>query len=82
MSEQYLGRVKFFNEAKGFGFITPDGVTSDDKVETIFFHYSAINGEGKNTLDENDRVSYTKEKTDRGWQAENITLVDEDNQEG
>jgi cold shock protein len=73
MSEQFVGRVKFFNEAKGFGFITPD-----DDVETIFFHYSAINGEDKNTLNENDRVSYTKEKSDRGWQAENITLMDED----
>jgi cold shock protein len=72
MSEQHLGRVKFFNDDKGFGFITPDN--GDD----IFVHFSAIIGQGRKSLSDNDRVSFTKTKTDRGWQAENVTVVEED----
>ena len=72
MSEQHMGRVKFFNEDKGFGFIKPD--SGDD----LFVHASAISGQGGNSLNENDRVSFTKTKTDRGWQAENVTVVAED----
>ncbi len=71
MSEQQMGRVKFFNEDKGFGFITPD--SGDD----VFVHVSAIKSQGGNTLNENDRVSFTKTKTDRGWQAENVTVVED-----
>ena len=72
MSEQFMGRVKFFNDDKGFGFITPD--SGDD----LFVHVSAISGHGEKSLNENDRVSFTKTKTDRGWQAENVTVVAED----
>lgn len=72
MSEQHMGRVKFFNDDKGFGFITPD--SGDD----LFVHFSAINSQGRKSLNDNDRVSFTKTKTDRGWQAENVTVVDED----
>ena len=72
MSAQQLGRVKFFNDDKGFGFITPDN--GDD----IFVHFSAINAQGRKTLRDDDRVSFTKTKTDRGWQAENVTVVNED----
>lgn len=71
MSAQQLGRVKFFNDDKGFGFITPDN--GDD----IFVHFSAINAQGRKTLRDDDRVSFTKTKTDRGWQAENVTVVEE-----
>lgn len=70
MSEQQMGRVKFFNDDKGFGFITPD--SGDD----VFVHVSAIKNQGGKTLSENDRVSFTKTKTDRGWQAENVTVVE------
>lgn len=71
MSAQQLGRVKFFNDNKGFGFITPDN--GDD----IFVHFSAINAQGRKTLRDGDRVSFTKAKTDRGWQAENVSVVEE-----
>ena len=71
MSAQQLGRVKFFNDGKGFGFITPDD--GDD----IFVHFSAINAQGRKTLKDDDRVSFTKIKTDRGWQAENVSVVEE-----
>ena len=71
MSAQNLGRVKFFNDDKGFGFITPDN--GDD----IFVHFSAINAQGRKTLRDDDRVSFTKTKTDRGWQAENVTVVED-----
>lgn len=71
MSEQHMGRVKFFNDDKGFGFITPD--SGDD----LFVHFSAINSQGRKSLNENDRVSFTKANTDRGWQAENVTVVDD-----
>ena len=72
MSEQLLGRVKFFNDKKGFGFIRPDN------GEDLFVHFSNINMDGRKTLSDNDRVQFIRVKTDRGWQAENVTVVDED----
>jgi CspA family cold shock protein len=72
MSELHMGRVKFFNDDKGFGFITPD--SGDD----LFVHFSNINSQGRKTLNDNDRVSFSKTKTDRGWQAENVTVVDDE----
>lgn len=71
MSEQLTGHVKWFNDDKGFGFIQPD--QGDD----IFVHFNDINspGGGRKTLHEKDRVTFTKKKTDRGWQAENVTVV-------
>lgn len=72
MAEQSLGRVKFFNDKKGFGFISPDN------GEDLFVHFSNIAMEGRKTLHDNDRVQFTRVKTDRGWQAENVTVVEED----
>lgn len=70
MSEKYIGKVKFFNEERGFGFIKPE------VGEDIYVHASFLIGEDVNKLNVDDHVSFTKAKTDRGWQAENVTILD------
>jgi CspA family cold shock protein len=61
------GTVKWFNEAKGFGFITPDGGGKD-----LFAHFSAIQGTGFKTLEEAQRVSFEVTSGPKGDQATNI----------
>ncbi|GBL45680.1 cold shock protein CspA [Sulfuriferula multivorans] len=62
-----LGTVKWFNDAKGFGFITPD-----DGGDDLFAHFSAINADGFKTLQENQRVSFEVTTGPKGKQASNI----------
>jgi cold shock protein len=62
------GRVKFFNDRKGWGFIEPDGGGED-----VFVHYSAIVGDGYRTLTDGDRVSYELVNGDKGAQARNVS---------
>jgi len=62
-----LGKVKWFNETKGFGFITPD-----DGGEELFAHYSAIQTQGFKVLKENQRVTYDVVQGQKGLQASNI----------
>ena len=62
-----LGKVKWFNETKGFGFITPDA-----GGEELFAHYSAIQTPGFKVLKENQRVSYDVVQGQKGLQASNI----------
>jgi CspA family cold shock protein len=61
------GTVKWFNDAKGFGFITPDGGGKD-----LFAHFSAIQGSGFKTLKENQRVTFEVTNGPKGEQAINI----------
>ena len=61
------GTVKWFNESKGFGFITPD-----EKGEDLFAHFSAINMAGFKTLKEGQRVSFEVTTGPKGKQASNI----------
>lgn len=62
------GKVKWFNEAKGFGFIEPDGGGRD-----VFVHFSAIQGEGFKTLSEGQPVSFEVVQGEKGPQAANVT---------
>ncbi len=62
------GKVKWFNDAKGFGFITPDG---DDK--DCFVHYSSIQGNGFKTLAEGDPVEFDLVQGQKGLAAENVS---------
>ena len=61
------GIVKWFNDAKGFGFITPDNGGDD-----VFAHFSQINAKGFRTLAENQRVSFDIVEGPKGKQASNI----------
>jgi len=61
------GTVKWFNDAKGFGFITPDGGGED-----LFAHFSAINMQGFKTLKEGQKVSFEVTQGPKGKQASNI----------
>jgi CspA family cold shock protein len=63
------GTVKWFNAAKGFGFIRRDDGTD------VFVHYSAIAAAGYRSLDEGARVSFTVKRGDKGLQAENVMPV-------
>ena len=65
------GTVKWFNEAKGFGFISMDGGGED-----LFAHFSAIQMQGFKTLRENQRVSFDVTTGPNGKQAANIRPVD------
>jgi CspA family cold shock protein len=65
-----VGTVKWFNDQKGFGFITPDGGGKD-----CFVHHSAIQSEGFRTLAEGDRVEFEVVQGTKGPAAENVTKV-------
>jgi CspA family cold shock protein len=67
------GTVKWFNEDKGYGFITPD-----DGGEDLFVHYSAIEGSGFRSLEEGERVSYELTQGRKVWrcaEAHDVPIV-------
>ena len=64
------GKVKWFNNTKGFGFLVGEGSDKD-----IFVHYSSIGEEGYKTLKEGQEVEYTLIQTDRGLQASDINKL-------
>ncbi|MBC8271622.1 cold shock domain-containing protein [Pseudomonadales bacterium] len=69
MAERQLGTVKWFNDAKGFGFIErEDG-------EDVFVHFRSIRGEGYRTLKQGAKVEFDLSETDKGFQAEDVGEV-------
>lgn len=67
-----IGKVKWFNEKKGFGFIE-----QDDGAD-VFVHYSSIEGDGFRTLHENEEVEFELEERDKGPKALNVKPVTAD----
>lgn len=64
------GKVKWFSDAKGYGFITPD-----DGAKDVFVHYSSVDGTGFKTLAENDEVEFEIEQGPKGPRAVNVSRV-------
>ena len=64
------GTVKWFNDAKGFGFIVQDNGGPD-----VFVHYKSVAMDGFKTLVEGERVSYDVEQTPKGLQAKNVKRI-------
>lgn len=66
-----VGRVKWFNDAKGYGFIEQEG------GEDVFVHYSNIQGRGYRSLREGQIVQFDIEQTPKGLRAINVRIIDE-----
>jgi CspA family cold shock protein len=69
MSERVSGTVKWFNGAKGYGFI------AREEGEDVFVHFSAIQGAGFRNLDEGQSVEFNVEQGQKGLQATNVAVV-------
>jgi CspA family cold shock protein len=66
------GTVKWFNDAKGYGFIAPDGGAKD-----VFVHHTSITGNGFKTLAEGARVEFEQREGQKGPEAANVSLLSE-----
>lgn len=69
VSDQVTGTVKWFNNAKGYGFI------SQESGEDVFVHHSAITMTGYRTLNEGQRVQFSVERGPKGLQAKDVVLL-------
>ncbi len=69
MSERFIGTVKWFNAAKGYGFI------GREQAEDVFVHFSALQMEGYRKLEPEQKVEFSIEEGPRGQQAANVVLV-------
>ena len=66
------GKVKWFNESKGYGFIEKEDGSGD-----VFVHFAAIQGDGFKTLKEGDQVEFDVVASDKGPKAENVNKIEE-----
>ena len=69
MSDRIVGTVKWFNAAKGYGFIGREG------GEDVFVHFSALNMDGYRRLDKGQQVEFSIEEGPKGLQAANVTIL-------
>ena len=65
-----IGKVKWFNDLKGYGFISANE-TNDD----VFVHFSAVEMDGFKSLKEGQEVDFEAEKSDKGWKAKRVTPI-------
>ena len=70
MSQKINGTVKWFNQDKGFGFITPETGGKD-----VFVHFSAINGTGRRNLQDGQQVTFVVTDGQKGPQAEDVSAI-------
>ena len=70
MSSKESGTVKWFDNAKGFGFVV------NQSGEDVFIHYRAIMGEGFKTLAEGQTIEFVQVKSDKGWQAVEVEVLE------
>lgn len=64
------GKIKWFNDGKGFGFVTPDDGSKD-----VFVHFSAIQGEGFKSLAEGDKIEFDVQESEKGPKAANVRKI-------
>jgi CspA family cold shock protein len=64
------GKIKWFNDAKGFGFVTPDDGSKD-----VFVHFSSIQGEGFKSLAEGDKIEFEVQESEKGPKAANVRKI-------
>ncbi|MEA3355835.1 MAG: cold-shock protein [Candidatus Bipolaricaulota bacterium] len=69
MTERETGTVKWFNNTKGYGFITRE------QGEDVFVHFSSIRGEGYRTLEEGQKVEFTVTQGEKGPQAQDVSVM-------
>ena len=69
MADTVTGKVKFFNEAKGFGFI------EQENGPDVFVHFSNINADGFRTLTDGQAVEFSVKQGQKGPEAENVTAI-------
>ena len=69
MAERTEGTVKWFNNSKGYGFIT------QDSGEDVFVHFQSITGDGYKSLEENDKVEFTVTEGPKGLQAADVKVI-------
>ncbi len=67
-----VGKVKWFNDSKGYGFIERDAIAQAKKAEEIFVHFSAIRGDGHRTLAEGQEVEFDIYEGPKGKTAQNV----------
>ena len=74
MSKREIGKVKWFDAKKGYGFI------SRENADDVFVHYTAIQGDGYRFLKDNQQVEFDVVQGKKGFEARNIVLVNENEQ--